>query len=151
MIYENKQGWVKADDITEGTLLNFSISRHEIELNATYRTEMQFKEMEVAGMLAKDSFVLEVSGYDDDRRELYEIPEFNTFMRKLFNACPHMFYFVNIKSFTYAILVNSIFTSQDEVKEADQAIIDYANKIGDIDYKITVSYYVSHHRELVEN
>jgi hypothetical protein len=31
-------------------------------------------------------------GYDDDPREVYEIPECRAWMRKLFHQCPQMFY-----------------------------------------------------------
>ena len=45
--------------------------------------------------LYKDSLVLMVEGYDNDRRELVEIPEVRAFFNKLNQEWPHCLWFAN--------------------------------------------------------
>jgi len=146
---EVRQGWLDEKEIFDGDIIMFFLSRNEVEITATYRLENQINELKKAGIKAKNSLVISFAGYDNDPREVYQIPEIQKYLRTLFKKVPELFYFVEIKSYTFAILLNAIFVSQAEVKMADIAVTDYAKSIGDTGRVISVSYYAAHHMELI--
>jgi hypothetical protein len=43
----------------------------------------------------KGRVVLEVDGYEDDPREIFEIPEIKAFYRRVFQKYPHLIYFLS--------------------------------------------------------
>lgn len=140
------EGFIKAEMISE-TLINFVINKHEIDMHDTYRICSQLKELKRAGVSGKNALILEFHGYDNDPREIYEIPEIRMYLKGVFNKFPEIFYFLNVEAYTFAILTNSIFTNHEEVYKADRAILDYAGKNGDREKVITVSYYAEHQEE----
>lgn len=48
------------------------------------------------------------SGYDDDSREIFQIPEIRQYMLKLINTKPYCPYFLTTKDYTRAILMGCI-------------------------------------------
>ena len=89
-------------------------------------------------------------GYDNAPREVYDIPAVQKYLSKLLENVPDLFYFIDIPSYTFAILVNSIFVTQAQVEKADKAILDYAKSIGDTGRVITIEYYATHQDELLK-
>ena len=149
-VFKSVQGIVEAEKILSGDTLMFSISKNEVDLIAIYRLEEQILELKKRGSKSKNSLALSFMGYDHDPREVYMIPEIRNYLRTLFEKVPELFYFINIQSYTFAILMNAIFINKEEVDRADAAILDYAKSISDNEEVITISYYAEHHDELVK-
>ena len=68
---------------------------------------------------AFQKYVLLVSGYDNDQRELYQIPEVVKFIKDLNNKLPFWLYFINTKdkrffSWMIACLCQATSLDQDE-------------------------------------
>jgi hypothetical protein len=147
MRIEPTKGILKSEKITEGVLVTFVITKNEVGLGATYRLEQQLQELKKAGANAKNSLILEFHGYDNDIREVYEIPEICNYLRKTFFKCPQLFYFLNIDAYTFAIVTNAVFRTHDEVSKADKSMKAFADAVGDTGRVITIDYYTKHQRE----
>ena len=83
MKYEVKQGFVKAEDIKDDGMLMFFLSRNEVEVCATYRMEQQIEELRKLGTDAKNIMSICFMGYDNDPREVYDIPAVHEYLSKL--------------------------------------------------------------------
>lgn len=149
-MFEKAKGLTDGTKLNEGDLILFAISRNEIEMAATYRLEIQISELKKAGKNAKNSVVFHFEGYDNDPREVYDIPEIREYLRLALKNIPELFYFIGINNYTFAILLNAIFRKQEEVQAADEAVLQYAESIGDRGRVITVSYYAAHHQDLIK-
>lgn len=148
-MFESTEGWLNGNKFEADSIVMFAISKQEVEMHLTFRLVTQIQELKKVGKKAKNCLALHFMGYDNDDREVYDIPEIKQYLRKLFTEVPEIFYFINIKSFTFAILCNAIFTDQSQVKIADDAVIEYAKSVDDKERVIVVSYYVEHHTELL--
>lgn len=136
----------KAEDIInsrEDVLVQFFILREEVKKMDTTRAAEQFTQLRLAGKKAKNCLMLIFTGYDSDSREIYQIPEAREYLRKLLHGFPELFYFLDIESYTFAIAANAVFMEQAEVTEAEQAMTEFAKKVGDTDRVITPSYYAA--------
>lgn len=51
----------------------------------------------------RNKVLFSISGYDDDRRELFEIEEVTKWTRKVIEAVPHIFYYVHEDSWAFMI------------------------------------------------
>ncbi len=73
----------------------YEISRYEIEHRVTERLVHDLRVDPANPFIhaGPGRVVFEVSGYDDDPRELFEIPEFQAFLRKADKANPCWMYF----------------------------------------------------------
>lgn len=149
MKHEVRQGYVTAEDIRDDGMLMFFLSRNEVDVCATYRMEQQIAELKKLGTDAKNIMAICFMGYDNDPREVYDIPAVQKYLRKLLENVPELFYFIDIPSYTFAILVNAIFVSQDQAEKAEKAMLDYAKSIGDTGRVITIEYYAMHQAELM--
>ena len=67
------------------------------------------------------------SGYDDDNREIYEIPEIRLYMKKLVNTKPYMPYFLTKKNNTRALIMCCI---------ADVEILKKENGVNSLNIKM---------------
>lgn len=141
-----KEGFVRADQI-KGSLINFVISKREIENHDTYRIVGQLKELLKAGPAGKNSMMLIFDGYEDDPKEIYQIPEICIYVRAVFKKFPEMFYFLSIESYTFAIMANCIFTDLQQVDVADKAMVKFAQENGDQEKVVTVDYYTKNQKE----
>ena len=150
MKHEVIQGYVTAEDVKDDGMLMFFLSRNEVEVCATYRMEQQIAELKKLGTDAKNIMAICFMGYDNAPREVYDIPAAQKYLSKLLENVPDLFYFIDIPSYTFAILVNSIFVTQAQVEKADKAILDYAKSIGDTGRVITIEYYATHQDELLK-
>ena len=129
---------VKAEDIKDDGMLMFFLSRNEVDVCATYRMEQQIAELKKLGTDAKNIMAICFMGYDNDPREVYDIPAVQKYLTKLLENVPELLYYIDIPSYTFAILVNSIFTSQGQAEKAEKAMLDYAKSIGDTGRVITI-------------
>lgn len=150
MKHEVIQGYVTAEDIRDDGMLMFFLSRNEVEVCSTYRMEQQIAELRKLGTDAKNIMAICFMGYDNDPREVYDIPAVHEYLCKLLKNVPELFYYIDIPSYTFAILVNAIFVSQDQAVKAEKAILDYAKSIGDTGRVITIDYYATHQAELLK-
>ena len=150
MKHEVIQGYVTAEDVKDDGMLMFFLSRNEVEVCATYRMEQQIAELRKLGTDAKNIMAICFMGYDNDPREVYDIPAVHEYLSKLLKDVPELFYYIDIPSYTFAILVNAIFVTQDQAEKAEKAILDYAKSIGDTGRVITIDYYATHQAELLK-
>ena len=72
-------------------LIHFIVCREEIEAQDMLRIKAQMEECRKAGEKAKGSMVIATYGYDDDPRELAEIPEVRTFFQRVYEYFPDIF------------------------------------------------------------
>lgn len=136
----------KAEDIInsrEDVLIQFFILREEVKKMDITRAAEQLAQLRLAGKKAKNCLMLIFTGYDSDEREIHQIPETREYLRKLLQEFPELFYFLHIESYTFAIVTNSVFIKQAEVTKAEQAMTEFAKKVGDTDRVITPSYYAA--------
>ena len=82
----------------EPAILILEISRKEIEsMNFTSSLErlMVMADSRENALCYKESLLLQIRGYDSDRRELCEIPEVRRFFARLVNEWPHWMWFLS--------------------------------------------------------
>lgn len=142
---------LKADDIKSGDLFMFGITKDEILKVSTSRLEQQISELTKAGPKVKNKLCIYYLGWDDEPREIFEIPEVIGFIRTVFANLPEIFYFANIESYTFAILTNMVFTSLELVAKTDQFLKCFAKELGDNEKIITIDYYANHQSEFHNN
>ena len=74
--------------ISQEDIQNCDTSEYVAHLNVITNSIQSFEE-------AYQKYVLLISGYDDDPRELYQIPEVVSFIKDLNSKLPFWLYFVN--------------------------------------------------------
>lgn len=139
---ECKKGVVKAGDLGSDDVLMFFITKNEVDLCAPYRIHMQIEELKKMGTNGKHKIELSFMGYDNDSKELDQIPEICSYLGALFKTVPELFYFINIKSYTFSLLMDIIFTNPQARILANRALIDYAESIGDTSTMIMDSFWL---------
>ena len=82
---------IPASIIDGNHVLHFIVSREEIENKRMGRVITQMTECMKAGKKAKGNLIITVFGYDDDPRELAEIPEVRSFFRTAYEYFPNIF------------------------------------------------------------
>jgi len=98
--------------IPQETIQNCDTSEYVALLNVITNSIQSFEE-------AYQKYVFLVSGYDDDQRELYQIPEVVSFIKDLNSKLPFWLYFVNTSdkkffSWMIACLCQAMSLDQDE-------------------------------------
>ncbi len=94
---------------TKAAVLVLEISRLEIEsLNFTSSLErlMVMAETRESTLLYRESLLLMITGYDQDRRELPEIPQVREFMLRLTEEWPHWLWFLSREQGTISLLMS---------------------------------------------
>jgi hypothetical protein len=94
---------------TEPAILLLEISRHEIETgNYTSSLErlMVIADNRESALCYRESLLLLITGYDDDQRELPEIPEVRQFFTRLTNEWPHWLWFLSREQGTISLLMS---------------------------------------------
>ena len=79
------------------TLLVMDISKREVEsqnIASSLERLLVMIDSKTNVLRYRESMIFQVSGYDDDPRELAEIPELRSFFRKLTAEWPHWFWFL---------------------------------------------------------
>lgn len=72
----------------------------------------------------KNILTINFQGYDSDPREVYNIPEVCNYLRAVFREIPNIFYFIDFPSYTFAIMLNAIFTAISQITTADNKILE---------------------------
>ena len=98
-----------------------------------------FENMRETGRTGKGTLVVSFDGYDNDPREIYQIPECKEFMIKLLAAIPYMFYYLLFDPSVLFPLVLCLSHSElgievSLVQIIDKATEEFANTIGDSNY-----------------
>lgn len=92
--------------------LKFELSRSEIEQQSTTRALTWLNELISDPAIAwanRSTLVLCVGGYDDDSRELYEIPEVCRFLREINANWKYWFFFASPWGHTLTVLLSCIY------------------------------------------
>jgi hypothetical protein len=86
---------ITAQDFDEKTLVIFNIAKNEVRYRKYERLNQIINTLNIVGKKAYQKFLLAFD-YDDDYRELWDIPEVCDYMQKIFTLCPHMLYFLHL-------------------------------------------------------
>lgn len=86
------------DTLTEEMVRNESLLLYgfppaEVEARDYRRLDALISTLRAVGKAARGKMLI-LFPYDDDPRELYDIPEVNSFIAEIMTRCPHFFYFV---------------------------------------------------------
>lgn len=98
---------ISADMIRRENLILYGIQKREVESADYTRVTHLFGELAKAGQQGRGKVGLAFA-YDNDPRELYEIPEVVSYVKKIFELCPHLIYFllpdqVTVKTFLFCL------------------------------------------------
>jgi hypothetical protein len=83
------------DELDEKVFYNIMVSREDIERGNIQYTLKQFERIEKKKSKARTSSVILFDGYNDDPREIYEIPEIRSWIRRFLKQKPYFFYFIS--------------------------------------------------------
>ena len=86
--------YINPKDVKPGGMYFCPVSKEEAEKCDLRRMEKNFENMRETGIKGKGTLVISFDGYDNDPREIYQIPECKEFMIKLLAAVPYMFYYL---------------------------------------------------------
>ena len=115
---------------TEKSFVVMSISRTEIEscdysdaLNRLHTLTDTQKNV----LLYKESIALHVGGYDDDKRELAEIPEVRAYFKALVNEWPHWIWFLPRQMGFISLLMSILCKVEIKPSGKNVCIVDFIN------------------------
>lgn len=119
------------DSPRRNVMIGLRISRREIKDHDTSRSLALLngltQEKSVA-WIARGRLVLSVDGYDDDQRELYEIPEVRRFINALHSQWKYWFFFSNETYATLQVVCNCILSGKRASPHATQVDANSFNK-----------------------
>lgn len=98
--------WELNKKIEKSEIIHFAISRKEIELKKFKNIESFFLRLQVNESLCRmvqGKVLITVSGYINDKRELWEIDEVITWFKEVEFKIKHWFYFLNMKDYSHGI------------------------------------------------
>lgn len=139
------------DDIRESEIIFYSVSKRELTEKDYTRIEKSIKMLNNAGKIAKGKMLLTFDGFDNDEREIYEIPEIREYVKNIWKKCKHLFYFLtgidNNRAIIFACLndfehfhrigeVNTqlhIIYNQEIKQKTIDAMLKYGLKINDVE------------------
>ncbi|MCL6585579.1 MAG: hypothetical protein K6T72_03530 [Anoxybacillus sp.] len=81
-------------DLNEIGMLIISVPRKDINTGNTAKQLKLLNKVEKRKNQLANKVVLFFEGYEEDERELYQIPEVRKWMKKLFKQKPHLFYYL---------------------------------------------------------
>lgn len=82
------------EDIKKAEIIFYSVSKREL-INEDYtRIKNNLKILNHAGKYARSKVMLTFDGFDNDKREIYEIPEIRKYVKNIWNKYKHIFYFL---------------------------------------------------------
>ena len=149
---------VTDDMITEDdNLLSFAISRAEVETGNYGRINKLLILLNKHKKLSHNKISLSFM-YDDDPREIYEIEEICSYMRNIFEKCPHFYYFMTMDRISNTVLLYCIIgvtivartqfgcrvlpkseeRSSEIIRKVIRSTKAYSNEIGDIEGAVRV-------------
>lgn len=139
------------EEIKKATLLCYSISKREIIQKDYSRIFKFFDKLTKAGIYAKEKIHISFGGYDNDKREIYEIPEIREYVKNVCDKYGYLFYFINQidnnRSLIFACLcdfksihingsnkVNLEIIYNNEInKHIENSMIEFGKKIDDLE------------------
>lgn len=89
-----KTGLVSANMIYQEGLILFGVQKSEVELGDYNRINQLISELNKTKKHGRSKIGLAFA-YDDDPRELIEIPEVCRYVAQIFATCPHLLYFLS--------------------------------------------------------
>lgn len=139
------------EQVKNATILVYAVSKEEI-INKKYtRLLNSLNILKLSGKHAKEKLMLTFDGYDDDKREIYMIPEVREYVKYIYEKYNYIFYFLtsldNNRSIIYACIndfrsiqnKNENFTRLEIISNKEtrnktvDAMLQYGIDIGDID------------------
>lgn len=128
--------YINPKDVRRGGMYFCPISKEETEKCDLRRMVKNFENMRETGRNGKGTLVISFDGYDNDPREIYQIPEYKEYMVKLLTAVPYMFYYLLFDASVLFPLILCLSHSElgievSLVQIIDKATKEFANSIGD--------------------
>lgn len=141
-----------ADGLAENTrpaMLILEVTRREIEernIASSLERLMVVADSRANALRYREALIIQVTGYNSDRRELSEIPEVRDFFKQLTSHWPHWLWFLNRKIGGIPLLISLLcpvkihrapgafgteFTDPDEVTHCLQDLFDRGNALFD--------------------
>ena len=80
--------------VKKAELLFYSVSKREVTNKDYKRIINSLDILKDAGKEAKSKLFLVFDGYDNDKREIYEIPEIRDFVKYIYDKYKYLFYFL---------------------------------------------------------
>lgn len=82
------------EQVKENDILFYAVSKREILNNDFNRIRKSLEILKEAGKDAKGKLFLTFDGYDNDKREIYMIPEIRNFVKNVWDEYKFLFYFL---------------------------------------------------------
>lgn len=139
-----------ADGLAENTMpamLILEVTRREIEernISSSIERLMVVADSRANALRYREALIIQVNGYDSDKRELPEIPEVRDFFKQLTSHWPHWLWFLNREVGGIPLLISLLcpvkihrapgtfgteFTDPDEVTRCLQDLFDRGNSM----------------------
>ena len=140
-------------DVKNAELLIYTISKREIVDKDYKRILRSLETLKKVGKDAKRKLFLIIEGYNDDKREVYMIPEIREFIQYVYSKYKYLFYFLtcfdNNRSLILACLTKYEATKcgenkylleiicEDEIKnEITNEMLEYGKQIGETEVEM---------------
>ncbi|WP_279194190.1 hypothetical protein [Holdemania massiliensis] len=128
--------YINPKDVKPGGMYFCPVSKEEAVKCDLRRMIKNFENMRETGRTGKGTLVISFDGYDNDPREIYQIPECKEFMIKLLAAIPYMFYYLLFDPSVLFPLVLCLSHSEFGIEVSlvqiiDKATEEFANSIDD--------------------
>ena len=135
--------------VKKAELLFYSVSKREVTNKDYKRIINSLDILKEAGKEAKSKLFLVFDGYENDKREIYEIPEIRDFVKYIYDKYKYLFYFLttldNNRSIIYACISNleiihtnnshtigfRIIPNKKIMQETANAMLEYGTQIGE--------------------
>lgn len=120
------------EQVKENDILFYAVSKREILNNDFNRIRKSLEILKEAGKDAKGKLFLTFDGYDNDKREIYMIPEIRNYVKNVWDDYKFLFYFLtsfdNNRAIIFACL-NDFKAIQNHIDKKCKLEIIYNQKI----------------------
>lgn len=142
-------GEITLDQIKEADYVGFAIQKEEVCQLQFDRVDQLYETMHQAGRKAKNKIAFSFMGYEQDRREIFEIPEVREFVLQLYQKHPDLFYFLYFKDHTAKVLLSCMLevvnvkaqngTTRFGIKPDDKLFEDVQKRINEYAFMVNDS------------
>ncbi len=118
--------------VKENDIFFYAVSKQEIINNDFNRIRKSLETLKKAGKDAKGKLFLTFDGYDNDKREIYMIPEIRSFVKNIWKEYKFLFYFLTLFDNNRAIIfacLNDFKVIQNEKEKKCKLEIIYNEEI----------------------
>lgn len=142
-----KTSKVTADMICNEDLILYEIQKDEVEKSDYSRITQLFNELNKAKIKGRSKIVISFA-YNDDTRELYEIPEVVKYIKDIFKIFPHLVYFLlpnqqTLLSFIFCLIDAKVLSKSNEKAQINVDESLFKAKLNEIaDYVKTYGEYI---------